>query len=164
MNKYLKPSLFIVDIRVSDAADQSNHWFKTFSNFICVIDSELMTRLPILFSFLLPAIYNHIKESTSYETVVETLPKLFVKPQNHLIARHLLSNYKQDPNETLDLYLESFKLLILAATFTLTLLKIAKTSICETLLSMGYTRATFTSVYWRTRPLIWTWHLNRLIP
>ena len=107
----MKPCRFKADPSASDAADQWNHWFKTFSNFINAIDSEGTIKLPILINFLSPAIYKHVKESTSYETAVETPQKLFVKPKNEVIARHLLANYKQDPNESLNQYLKSLKLL-----------------------------------------------------
>ena len=37
--------------------------------------------------------------------------KIYVKPANEIFARHLLATRKQQPNETLDEFLESVKIL-----------------------------------------------------
>lgn len=95
---------------MSDTADQWHDWFKTFSNFIDVIDPEGAIRLHVLLSFVSGDL-KHVKGSTFYETAMETLRKLYVKPKNEVIGRHLFSNCKQDPNESLDQYHENRRLL-----------------------------------------------------
>ena len=58
-----------------------------------------------------PSIFQHIEECTEYGAAVGILQALFVKPRSEIFARHILATRCQQPNETLDEFLQSLKTL-----------------------------------------------------
>ena len=70
-----------------------------------------LDKLAVLSNFVSPSIFQHIEDCTDYETSIETLQVLFIKPKNDIFARHVLATRKQAPTETLDEYLQALKTL-----------------------------------------------------
>ena len=71
-----------------------------------------LDKLAVLSNFVSPSIFQHIEDCTDYETSIETLQVLFIKPKNEIFARHILATCKQAPTETLEEYLQALKTLI----------------------------------------------------
>ena len=78
---------------------------------MAVLPQEGLDKLAVLSNFVSPSIFQHIEDCTDYETSIETLQTLFIKPKNEIFARHLLATRKQAPTETLDEYLQALKTL-----------------------------------------------------
>lgn len=78
---------------------------------MAVLPQEDLDKLAVLSNFVSPSIFQHIEDCTDYETSIETLQTLFIKPKNEIFARHLLATRKQAPTETLDEYLQALKTL-----------------------------------------------------
>lgn len=113
MERYLKPERFEADpLAGQNHQQQWLHWKKTFQNFLevsKVTEDEYKHRL--LINFVSPNIYEYIANANSYESAILALEALFVKPKSEIFARHKLASRKQQPEETIDQYLESLKLL-----------------------------------------------------
>ena len=56
-------------------------------------------------------VYQYIEESGNYETAIDTLETIFVKPKNEIYARHILATRRQQAGESLDEYLQVLKTL-----------------------------------------------------
>ena len=78
---------------------------------MAVLPHKDLDKLAVLSNFVSPSIFQHIEDCTDYETSIETLQILFIKPKNEIFARHLLATRKQAPTETLDEYLQALKTL-----------------------------------------------------
>ena len=53
--------------------------------------------------------YDLVSECQTYHTAVENLERLYVKPYNVIFARHLLMTCRQQPEQSLDDYLQKLK-------------------------------------------------------
>ena len=111
MDKVLRPERLDTDPNSGTAAKEWLHWRRTFENFMAVLPQEGLDKLAVLSNFVSPSIFQHIEDCTDYETSIETLQTLFIKPKNEIFARHLLATRKQAPTETLDEYLQALKTL-----------------------------------------------------
>lgn len=60
-------------------------------------------------NFVSSDVFEYIEECTTYNEVVETFTKLYVKTPNTIFARHQLATRKQKAGESLDEYLEELK-------------------------------------------------------
>ena len=79
---------------------------------MAVLSHEDLDKLAVLSNFVSPSIFQHIEDCTDYETSIETLQVLSIKPKNEIFARHVLATTrKQAPTETLDEYLKALKTL-----------------------------------------------------
>ena len=96
MDKYLRPSRFEVDANATGADKQWSHWYKTFSNFLDAIAEHEPDKLVTLTNYVAPNVYEYIAECTTYETAIETLEALYLKPTNEIYARHVLCRYQFD--------------------------------------------------------------------
>ena len=109
MERVLRPDRFDTDPNSSAATQEWKHWHKTFSNYIEAISSHDPNKLNVLVNFLSPRIYAYISDCSTYETALETLSALYIKPKNEVFARHLLASRRQKPGETLDEFLQALK-------------------------------------------------------
>ena len=109
MDKYLRPSRFEVDANATGADKQWSHWYKTFSNFLDAIAEHEPDKLVTLTNYVAPNVYEYIAECTTYETAIETLEALYLKPTNEIYARHVLATRRQEAGESLDQYLQVLK-------------------------------------------------------
>ena len=111
MDNVLRPERLDTDPNSGTAAKEWLHWRRTFENFMAVLPQEGLDKLAVLSNFVSPSIFQHIEDCTDYETSIETLQTLFIKPKNEIFARHLLATRKQAPTETLDEYFQALKTL-----------------------------------------------------
>ena len=109
MDKYLRPSRFETDTNATGADKQWSHWFRTFSNFLNAIAEHQPDKLVTLTNYVAPNVYEYIAECTTYETAIETLEALYLKPTNEIYARHVLATRRQEAGESLDQYLQILK-------------------------------------------------------
>ena len=122
MERCMKPERLGIDPNSPDADKTYKHWYKTFCNFI---DSFSMARenteesstgtqvnkFNLLINYIESSVYEYISKCGSYEEAIETLESVDVKPNNVILARHILSTRKQKLGEILDKYLNELKTL-----------------------------------------------------
>ena len=65
----------------------------------------------MLVNHVSPTIYEFISECEDYAKAIDMLEKLYIAPQNEILARHLLATRRQQPGESLNEYLNVLKLL-----------------------------------------------------
>ena len=111
MEKVLRPERFSVDPSASGASKSWIHWRRTFENFIAVLREEDLNKFGVLTNFISPSVFEYIEECDTYESAIETLHNIYVKPTNEIYARHMLATRRQQAGETLDEYLQALKTL-----------------------------------------------------
>ena len=112
MDKVLRPERLETDPNSSTAANEWFHWRRTFENFLIVLPEEGLDKIVrVLTNFVSPLVYQYIEESGNYDTAIETLETISVKPKNEIYARHLLATRRQQAGESLDEYLQALKTL-----------------------------------------------------
>ena len=78
---------------------------------MAVLPQRDLDKLSVLANYVSPSIFQHIEDCTDYGAVVGILQALFVKPQNEIFARHILTTIYQQPHEALDEFLQALKTL-----------------------------------------------------
>jgi len=111
MDKVLRPSRLDTDPSSQDASSDWLHWKKTFENFIATLPSEGLDKCVVLTNFVTPKIYQYIADVTEYDLAIETLGKLFIKPQNEVCARHVLATRNQHLSESVREYMQVLRTL-----------------------------------------------------
>lgn len=111
MDKVLRPERFSADPSTSGASKSWIHWRRTFENFLAVLTEEGLDKFGVLTNFISPAVFEYVEECADYESAIETLQNIFVKPTNEIHARHVLATRRQQVGETLDEYLQALKTL-----------------------------------------------------
>ena len=109
MERVLRPDRFDTDPNSSEATREWKHWKTTFSNYLESIADHHPNQLNVLVNYLSPRVYDYISECASYDTAIETLSALYVKPKNEVFARHLLASRRQKVGESLDEFLQALK-------------------------------------------------------
>ena len=117
MEGVLRPQRLETDPSSPDSADLWIHWKKTFSNFLNAVQTLNVDKLAMLTNFVAPSIYKHIAECSSYEDAMCILEGLFIQPKNIVFARHILSITKQEPGQSLDVFLQKLKYLAIDCDF-----------------------------------------------
>ena len=97
MDKVLRPERFEVDPSATGASKASIHWKRTFENFLSVLPGEGLDKFGVLTNFVSPAVFEYIEECSSYESAIESLQNIYVKPTNGIYARHVLATRRQQP-------------------------------------------------------------------
>ena len=111
MDRALRPTRFEITPNDSNAAKEYQHWIKTFENYCEVLPQTGLDKLKLLTNYLAPHIFDYVIDKTTYETAVETLKNLYVKPTNEVFARHLLAVRRQQSGESIDDFLQALKTL-----------------------------------------------------
>ena len=109
MSKALKPLRLDLDPNSPNAAKQWKHWRRTFDNFIEECGDTAPDRFRSIVNFISAEVFDHDEECETYDAVIETLDRLYVKMRNNIFARHDLATRKQQPGESLDEFLEELK-------------------------------------------------------
>ena len=109
MDKFLRPDRFEANLDSSDSMKEWKHWYRTFQNFVSAIKVHRSQKLNILINYIGPSVYEYISECSDYDTAIETLEQLYVKPKNEVFARHILTTRRQGPSESLHEYLQVLK-------------------------------------------------------
>ena len=105
MSKLLKPERLNLDIsrRMLLKIDWK-YWFKTFENFIFMCGTDAPDKHLSLINLISSDVYEYVEDCTDYDSVKNTLEKLYVKSPNEVFARHLLATRRQQCSETLDIF------------------------------------------------------------
>ncbi|GAA54303.1 hypothetical protein CLF_113618 [Clonorchis sinensis] len=109
MDPQLRPRFFDADPNSADAAKRWNHWFRTFETYLKTVESSKPDKLETLIHFVDPLVYDHIAAHTDYESAIDTLRKLYVRPKNVIYARYLLQTYKQENGQDIDHFVRKLK-------------------------------------------------------
>ena len=98
-SKVLKPSRLDLDSNSPTAAKEWKHWKRTFDNFIIECGGDAPDKFRSIINFVSHSVFKYVEECQTYERVVETLERLYVKTPNEIFSRHLLITRKQKPGE-----------------------------------------------------------------
>ncbi|GAA51484.1 hypothetical protein CLF_106239 [Clonorchis sinensis] len=109
MDPQLRPRFFDADPNSADAVKRWNHWFRTFEPYLKTVESSKPDKLETLIHFVDPLVYDHIADHTDYESAIDTLRKLYVRPKNVIYARYLLQTYKQENGQDIDQFVRKLK-------------------------------------------------------
>ena len=118
MSKALKPIRLDLDPKSSVAAKQWKHWKRTVDNCIEECGGTAADHFRSIVNFISAKVFDYVEDCTTYDAVIETLERLFVKTPNKSFARHDLATRKQQPGESLDEFLEELKKLSKHCGFT----------------------------------------------
>ncbi|GAA57931.1 hypothetical protein CLF_113366 [Clonorchis sinensis] len=81
MDPQLRPQFFDADPNSADAEKRWNHRFRTFESYLKTVGSSKPNKLETLIHFVNPLVYDHIADHTDYESAIDTLRKLYVRPK-----------------------------------------------------------------------------------
>jgi len=109
MEKIIKPQQLNIDPISPAARKEWVHWLKVFENFIEIAKVPDEDVLKVLISFLSYSVYEFIEECSSYEDAIKVLNETYSKPLNVIFARHKLATRRQQPNESIQQYVQSLK-------------------------------------------------------
>ena len=112
MDRFLKPERLETLPNATSSTRIFNHWFRTFSALMRRTEiQEDLDRLDLLITYISPDIYEYIAEQTTYDSAVNRLRELYIKPTNEVFARHVLSTRVQKEEENIDEYIQELLLL-----------------------------------------------------
>ena len=109
MSKLLKPERLNLDPQSPNAAKDWKYWFKTFENFIIMCGTDAPDKHLSLINLISSDVYEYVEDCTDYDSVKNTLEKLYVKSPNEVFARHLLATRRQQCSETLDVFFQNLR-------------------------------------------------------
>lgn len=110
MEKYLRPESLDIDPKLATAEDEWEVWISKFEAFLtAVATSNDLEKLTLLRAHLSCSSHKYTKSAKTYEEAVKLLSSRYVKPKSDIFARHCLFSRKQNPDESLDSYLEALK-------------------------------------------------------
>jgi len=109
-HRFMQPSRLNLEASSATASKEWRHWFKTFENYVEVLDASLgeKNRTDRL-NCVSHEVYEYIEECTTYETAIATLKILYTKAPNKVFARHRLATAKQEPGQSLNDFLLSLQ-------------------------------------------------------
>jgi len=102
MDKIFKTEKFDVDPNASDVEMRWCHWYRTFSNYLTIIEELHVDKLAALINHVSPSVYRLFSECNTYEDAIDVLRALYVKRKNEVYTRHLLTIRRQEAGETID--------------------------------------------------------------
>ena len=115
MEKYLKLERLDTPPNTPLSSKNFNHWFRSFSSFLGkIIDPNIhcdLDKLDTLINCVSPDVYEYIAECDTFDTAVNCLKELYIKPPNEIYARHLLATCCQKEEENIDEYVQRLQLL-----------------------------------------------------
>ena len=111
MERALRPERFEILPDTPSSEKEFNFFLRTLENYLAVLPQDNLDKLKILINHVSPTVFEFVNDECTYESAIETLKKIYVKPTNVVFARHLLSIRKQQPGESLDQYLQALKTL-----------------------------------------------------
>ena len=110
MEKLLRPERF--EGSEGAGAAEWTHWICTFENFIESLPQDPPPdKLKLLINYVSSTAFSHIADCQEYSEAITILKKVYVKPKNIIFARHQLPTSKQLSSESIDVYVQSLKLL-----------------------------------------------------
>ena len=136
MDKHLRPQRFDTEPNSNNAEKEWRHWYRTFINFLnevhptpaaaadgtppteAVLTALSTKRLNTLTVYIAPNVFDFIIDATTYETAIQTLEQLYVKPKSVIFNRHKLATSKQTPGESVDQFMQTLEKLSKNCEFT----------------------------------------------
>ncbi|XP_046858614.1 uncharacterized protein LOC124452064 [Xenia sp. Carnegie-2017] len=79
------------DPNSSSAAKEWNHWLQTFNNFIQECGDKAPNKHRTLINYVSHNVYDYIEDCQDFDSSIEALNNLYMKPPNEIFARHLLA-------------------------------------------------------------------------
>ena len=114
MEAHLKPQRFDTVPGSPQAAQEWNHWYRTFVNFLTATKAETdEDKYRILINFISSTVYSYISEHNDFNSAIAALRDTYDKRPNTMYARHLLASAKQQSHQSLDDYLRTLRTLAL---------------------------------------------------
>ena len=85
MDIHLKPSRFDTEHSTPNAAKEWTHFLRTFTNFLDAVEKKAeegttINKLKILTNYISPSVFAYIEQCTTYNSAIETLTGLYIKP------------------------------------------------------------------------------------
>lgn len=111
MNSLLKPERLDLDPSSPNAAKEWKHWLRTFINFIEECGDNAPNKHRTIVNLMTHNVYDYVEDCENYDSVIETLNKIYIKSPNEVFARHLLATRIQQPGESIDEFLQKLKTL-----------------------------------------------------
>jgi len=120
LNELMKPTKFDVDPSSPKAAKPFKNWLRVFTDFAQIAraqDVDVPDKLRMLFAYISTDVYVMIEDCSDYETALSKLKIICVKSPNAIFARHALATRKQNPEESLQTFLNELLVLSKACNF-----------------------------------------------
>ena len=108
MERALRPATFDAAPNTPSSEKEFKYWRRTLDNYLATFEDD-SNNLKILINHISPSVYEFISEETSFQAAIDTLKRIFEKPQNVVFARHVLSIRKQQPGESVEEYLQALR-------------------------------------------------------
>ena len=99
------------------SAKEFQHWFRTFKYYLEVLPNKGLDKVKVLINFISLEIFDYISDCISYDSAIETIKNVYIKPLNTIFARHLLATHQQENGETFDEYTQALKILAKGCNF-----------------------------------------------
>ncbi|KAJ8895699.1 hypothetical protein PR048_001035 [Dryococelus australis] len=110
MDRLLCPEQLNSNPENVNALQEWSHWIKTLQNFIVSVDIKEADRFKVLVNFVSPAVFEHIRDSGTYNEAIAILENIYAKSVSEVFARHKITTRCQEPGESVNRNLESLKL------------------------------------------------------
>ena len=106
-----------MDAGSPDAARHFTYWLRTMQNFVSTLPADV-NKLQVLINYIGFRAYPIVEDSTTYDAAIAALKAAYVKQKNEVYARHLLAVRRQQPEETIDDFLQALKTLAKDGNYT----------------------------------------------
>ena len=120
MDRLLCPERFTTEPSDPDAEKRYRHWKMTFSNCLTtslpavptddtaatVRASNEQKKLFGLHNNISHSIYELIADATSYDAAITILDNTYIKPTSIIYNRHKLRTSKQEPTQSIDMFVQ----------------------------------------------------------
>ena len=90
MSKALKPLRLDLDPNSPNAAKQWKHWKRTFDNFKEEWGDTAPDRFRSIVNLFSAEVFDYVEECETYDAVIETLDRLYVKKPNKILLAAIL--------------------------------------------------------------------------
>ncbi|XP_046863329.1 uncharacterized protein LOC124457082 [Xenia sp. Carnegie-2017] len=109
METILKPQRLDLDPNSSSAAKEWKHCLRTFNNFIQECGDKASNKHRTLINYVSHSVYDYIEDCQDFDSSIEALNNLYIKPPNEIFAHHLLATRRQKPGDSLTELLQELK-------------------------------------------------------
>ena len=111
MDRALRPTQFDILPNTPSSAKEFKYWFRAFEYYLEVLPNGGLDKFKVLINFVSPENFEYISDCTSYDSAIEMVKNVYIKPPNTILAHHLLATCWQQDGETFDEYVQTLKIL-----------------------------------------------------
>ena len=113
-SRLLRPKELTCDPNSPDAPKIFKFWLRTVEDFIATLEENApnestINKVRILINCLSPDIYPLIEEEKTYDDIIATLQRTYVKKKNNVFARYSLLTRQQSSEESISTYMQALK-------------------------------------------------------